>query len=79
MIVSAPKYNLFFKDIDKDDLSLVGGKGANLGEMTKAGFPVPYGFAVTTISYDAFLAHNNIINTINDLRAKNLIFSNMEL
>ncbi|KKQ56656.1 MAG: phosphoenolpyruvate synthase/pyruvate phosphate dikinase, pyruvate, water dikinase [Candidatus Woesebacteria bacterium GW2011_GWC1_38_13] len=66
MTATAPKYNLFFKDIDKDDLSLVGGKGANLGEMTKAGFPVPYGFAVTTISYDAFLAHNNIINTIND-------------
>jgi len=62
----ADKYNLFFKEIDKDDLALVGGKGANLGEMTKAGFPVPNGFAVTTIAYDAFLKHNNIVNTIND-------------
>lgn len=40
----------FFKDIDKNDLASVGGKGANLGEMTKAGFPVPNGFAVTVAS-----------------------------
>ncbi len=63
---AAQKYNLFFKDIDKHDIALVGGKGANLGEMTKAVFPVPNGFAVTTISYDEFLKHNNIVNVIND-------------
>lgn len=49
-----------FKDIDKDSLSLVGGKGANLGEMTKAGFPVPGGFAVTVPAYDLFLKENDI-------------------
>ena len=32
---------LWFKDVDKDDIPRVGGKGANLGEMTQAGFPVP--------------------------------------
>jgi len=53
--VTAQKYILFFNQIDKDDLPLVGGKGANLGEMTKAGFPVPNGFAVTVAAYDAFL------------------------
>jgi len=42
------QYTLFFEEIDKKDLLLVGGKGANLGEMTKAGFPVPEGFCVTT-------------------------------
>jgi pyruvate,water dikinase len=62
----ADKYNLFFKEIDKGDLALVGGKGANLGVMTKAGFPVPNGFAVTTVAYDAFLKHNDILSTIND-------------
>lgn len=50
----------FFKDIDKNDLPLVGGKGANLGEMWKAGFPVPNGFAVTVESYDIFLQKNEI-------------------
>ena len=41
-------YVLNFNEIDKKDLAFVGGKGANLGEMTKAGFPVPQGFCVTT-------------------------------
>jgi len=53
-----------FKDIDKEDLSLVGGKGANLGEMTKAGFPVPPGFAVTVPSYELFLSENDISTKI---------------
>lgn len=66
MTIAASKYNLHFSEIDKNDLGLVGGKGANLGEMTKAGFPVPNGFAITTISYDAFLKQNNIITTINE-------------
>jgi phosphoenolpyruvate synthase/pyruvate phosphate dikinase len=49
-----------FKDINKDSIPLVGGKGANLGEMTKAGFPVPGGFAVTVPSYELFLKENDI-------------------
>jgi pyruvate,orthophosphate dikinase len=36
--------------------SLLGGKGANLGEMTRAGVPVPSGFTVTTEACNAFLA-----------------------
>ena len=58
-----------FKNIDKDDLSLVGGKGANLGEMTKAGFPVPNGFAVTVPAYDLFLKDNDISSKIYDILA----------
>ena len=58
-----------FKNIDKDDLSLVGGKGANLGEMTKAGFPVPNGFAVTVPAYDLFLKENDISSKIYDILA----------
>ena len=54
----------FFKDIDKSDTALVGGKGANLGEMTKAGFPVPNGFAITINAYDRFLQENNILEKI---------------
>lgn len=58
---------VFFKDIDKRDLPLVGGKGANLGEMTQAGFPVPNGFAVTVESYDRFLDENNLRDEINNM------------
>jgi pyruvate, water dikinase len=58
---------LFFKDIDKHDLASVGGKGANLGEMTKAGFPVPNGFAVTVAAYDLFLQRSELADKINDI------------
>jgi pyruvate,water dikinase len=54
----------FFKDIDKNDTPLVGGKCANLGEMTRAGFPVPNGFAITINAYDLFLKENDLINKI---------------
>jgi len=46
---------VWFEDVDKNDLPLVGGKGANLGELTKAGIPVPPGFIVTTVGYFNFL------------------------
>ena len=49
------KYVVWFKDVDKGDVAVVGGKGANLGEMTKAGFPVPPGFIVTVHAYNEFL------------------------
>ncbi len=35
---------LQFNQIDKNDIPLVGGKGANLGEMIQAGLPIPNGF-----------------------------------
>lgn len=41
----------YFSEIDDDDLPRVGGKGLNLGKLTKAGFPVPNGFCVTTDAY----------------------------
>lgn len=57
----------FFKDVDKHDLSLVGGKGANLGEMTQAGFPVPNGFAVTVEAYDRFIEENDLSQYLYDV------------
>jgi phosphoenolpyruvate synthase/pyruvate phosphate dikinase len=62
--MSARALTTFFKDIDKHDIPLVGGKGANLGEMTRAGFPVPNGFAVTVESYEIFLKKNDIAGKI---------------
>jgi len=56
-----------FSEVDKSDLSLVGGKTANLGEMIKAGFPVPTGFAVTVPAYDLFLRENDISKKIYEI------------
>ncbi|MBN1168391.1 phosphoenolpyruvate synthase [Candidatus Woesebacteria bacterium] len=67
MSASDKPLTIFFKDIDKKSLPLVGGKGANLGEMTQAGFPVPDGFAVTVESYDIFLKENDIKHKIDDI------------
>ncbi len=44
----AVKYVYKFSEGNKDMRELLGGKGANLAEMTKAGMPVPQGFTVTT-------------------------------
>jgi len=47
---------LTLSDIRAGDLARVGGKGANLGELTHAGFPVPAGFCLTTHAFRRFLA-----------------------
>ncbi|MDR1954341.1 MAG: phosphoenolpyruvate synthase, partial [Candidatus Methanoplasma sp.] len=47
-----------------DDIPFVGGKGANLGELTSAGFPVPGAFVLTTVAYDYFLEKSGIANKI---------------
>ena len=59
-----PKFVVWFNEVDKEDIPLVGGKGANLGEMTKAGFPVPTGFIVTVNAYQQFLEHNRLQDKI---------------
>ena len=42
------KYVYLFKEGNKDMRNLLGGKGANLAEMTNIGLPVPQGFTITT-------------------------------
>jgi pyruvate,water dikinase len=49
------RYVKFFEGISKDDIPSVGGKCANLGEMTGFGLPVPPGFAVTAQCFKKFL------------------------
>lgn len=43
-----------------EDLPLVGGKGANLGHLLRAGLPVPTGYCITTEAYDAVLREGDI-------------------
>ncbi|MEZ4867241.1 MAG: phosphoenolpyruvate synthase [Caldilineaceae bacterium] len=65
-----------FTDINAHDLPLVGGKGANLGEMTQAGFPVPPGFCVTTVGFQRFMANcpaaDELYATLERVRADDL-------
>ncbi|MDD1675434.1 MAG: phosphoenolpyruvate synthase, partial [Methanomicrobiales archaeon] len=51
---------LTLEEITKDDVSLVGGKGASLGEMTSIGLPVPPAFVVTAQAYRKFLIESEI-------------------
>jgi len=58
---------LWFNEITKNDIPIVGGKGANLGEMTNAGIPVPTGFVVTATAYFDFLKQTGITDKIRQL------------
>ncbi len=56
----AQKAILWFDEVTKEDVPIVGGKGANLGEMTGAHIPVPPGLIVTSSVYYQFLHESNI-------------------
>ncbi|SEK43089.1 pyruvate, water dikinase [Haloferax larsenii] len=51
---------VWLDDVRADDLDLVGGKGASLGELTSAGLPVPPGFVVTAGTYRSFIEDSGI-------------------
>ncbi|HAG07126.1 MAG TPA: phosphoenolpyruvate synthase [Peptococcaceae bacterium] len=53
--MSSYRFVKWFAELGKDDVGLVGGKGANLGEMTRAGIAVPPGFCVTAEAYRYFV------------------------
>lgn len=63
-----PKFVAWFTEIDKNDVPLVGGKGANLGEMANTGFPVPNGFVVTSKAYYEFIKDNKL-----DIKIRHLL------
>ena len=53
-----------FSEGSKDDRDLLGGKGANLCEMTNLGLPVPYGFVITTPTCLEFFERGNTFPTL---------------
>ena len=55
---------LWFEQIRKKDIPIVGGKGANLGEMYHAEVPVPNGFVVTAKAYFDFLNSTSLRHKI---------------
>jgi pyruvate,water dikinase len=58
------KFLHWLEELNKDDGDLVGKKCANLGELTKGGFRVPPGFAMSVDAYDAFLDDTGVIGDI---------------
>src|SRR6266700_3578159 len=55
--------------VDASQLALVGGKGANLGELIRAGLPVPEGFCVTTAAYELASRQAEIEDLLHELAA----------
>ena len=60
-----------FEKLNKDNIDIAGGKGANLGELTQVGIPVPPGFVVTAEAYEYFMndagINDEVMNILKDL------------
>jgi len=67
---------MWFGDLRKTDIPLVGGKNANLGEMISAGLPVPPGFAVTAYAYEKFIEVTRIAEKIYEIINKTVTDKN---
>jgi pyruvate,water dikinase len=64
---ASDKSIVWFTEVTKEDIPIVGGKGANLGEMTNAGIPVPPGFVVTAGAYFNFIKEAGITQKIRNI------------
>ncbi len=66
------KYVYSFNEGSKDMRDLLGGKGANLAEMTKIGLPVPFGFTVTTEACNKYYADGEKVDpeVIEEIKVK---------
>ena len=58
------KVIVWFEEIGKADIPIAGGKGANLGELTRSQVPVPPGFVVTANAYFRFLEEAKLTDEI---------------
>lgn len=70
-------YVVDLKKVDKRDILLVGGKGANLGEMLQAEINVPPGFCITSKAYDKYVSCHNIQVKIDEY--VELIYNNVAM
>src|SRR5438270_276819 len=59
-MVSSDAIVVWLENVRKDDIHIVGGKCANLGELTAKGVTVPPGFAVTADAFRRFLEETKI-------------------
>jgi phosphohistidine swiveling domain-containing protein len=58
-----------FDELGRDDIEQAGGKGANLGELSRAGLPVPPGFVIITDAYRSYVAEHQLADKITSLAA----------
>src|SRR5438067_11538531 len=58
-----------FAELDRASLPVAGGKAANLGELIRAGLPVPPGFCVTTAAYALVAQGAELDSTLTELAA----------
>lgn len=57
----------WLEEVGREDIGLVGGKGANLGEMLRHGVNVPPGFVVTTTAYRDFMSRNKLFEVVREV------------
>ena len=50
--MTTSRFTIPFEELSLDQVELVGGKSAHLGDLLRAGFPVPPGFAITVLAFD---------------------------
>ena len=60
---------VFLSELNKDDVWIAGGKGANLAELYRAKFPVPPAFIVTAQAYKKFIIESGLLEKINHILA----------
>ena len=63
-------YTLWFDKVGKEAIGLVGGKNASLGELIRAGIPVPPGFSITTEVYSEFLSGGGLKGKIEEILSR---------
>ncbi len=61
------RYIKLFEEVDKNSIDSVGGKGANLGELTQMGLDVPPGFCVTAEAYNYFIEYTQLNDFVKEL------------
>ena len=59
-----PNSILWFSEVDKNDVPIVGGKAANLGELYKTHTPIPNGFIISAPAYFDFLERTKLKNRL---------------
>ncbi len=71
------KYIKGFKELNRRNTDIAGGKGASLGEMTNAGIPVPPGFVVLSDAFEYFIRETDLIQEV-DAELKKVNHKEME-
>ena len=58
------KYTKLFRELNRNDAAIAGGKGASLGEMLNAGIPVPDGYVVLSTTFDKFIEDTDLVQEV---------------